>query len=82
MNSLIATLEYYNGISNVYDKTDFVISDGAELESVKHDNDAVIGIFISSKEKYLLNKAIDVLAAKISEMDEHLSKYRNQYMVI
>ena len=74
-NSLVATLEYYKGISSVYDKTDFVISDSLELESVKQDNDAVIGIYISSKEKYLVNKAIGDLNAKIVEMDEYSSKY-------
>ena len=75
MNSLTATLEYYKGISAVYDKTDFVISDKLELESLNADNDAVIGIYISSKEKYLVNKAIDSLNAKIHEMDEYQMKY-------
>ena len=75
MNSLVATLEYYKGISAVYDKTDFVISDKLELESLNTDSDAVIGIYISSKEKYLLNKAIDLLNAKIHEMDEYQIKY-------
>ena len=74
-NSLIATLEYYKGISKVYDKTDFVISDNVELESLNQDNDAVFGIYISSKEKYLVNKAIDLLTAKIGEMDEYQMKY-------
>ena len=75
MNSLVATAEYYKGISKVYDKTDFVISDNVELESLNQDNDAVFGIYISSKEKYLVNKAIGDLNAKIVEMDEYSSKY-------
>ena len=75
MNSLVATAEYYKGISKVYDKTDFVISDNVELESLNQDNDAVFGIYISSKEKYLVNKAIDLLTAKIGEMDEYQMKY-------
>ena len=75
MNSLVATAEYYKGISKVYDKTDFVISDKVELESLTQDSDAVFGIYISSKEKYLLNKAIDVLDAKIGEMDEYQIAY-------
>lgn len=74
-NSLVATLHYYQGISKVYDKTDFVISDMVELESLNQDNDAVFGIYISSKEKYLLNKAIDLLTAKIGEMDEYQIAY-------
>ncbi len=75
LNSLVATAEYYKGISKVYDKTDFVISDKVELESLTQDSDAVFGIYISSKEKYLLNKAIDVLDAKIGEMDEYQTAY-------
>lgn len=74
-NSLVATLHYYQGISKVYDKTDFVISDMVELESLNQDNDAVFGIYISSKEKYLLNKAIDLLTAKIGEMDKYQTDY-------
>ena len=75
MNSLVATLHYYQSISNIYDKTDFVISDKVELESISQDNDAIFGIYISSKEKYLVNKAIDVLNATIGEMDEYQTKY-------
>ena len=75
MNSLTATLHYYKGIADVYDKTDFVISDKVELESLTQDSDAVFGIYISSKEKYLVNKAIDVLTAKISEITEYKTEY-------
>ena len=46
-----------------------------ELESLNQDNDAVFGIYISSKEKYLLNKAIDLLTAKIGEMDKYQTDY-------
>ena len=76
-NSLVATLHYYKGISKVYDKTDFVISDMVELESLNQDNDAVFGIYISSKEKYLLNKAMDVLTAKIGEMEKYQTEYHD-----
>ena len=75
MNSLVATAEYYKGISKVYTKTDFVISDIIEIESAKQDNDDIHGIYIGSQERYLLNKAIDVLDAKISEMDEYQTEY-------
>ena len=80
--SLINTLKYYHGISDVYNKTDFVISDNIDLESINQDNDAVYGIFISSKEKYLLNKAIDKLNAKIVEMDKLRIRYKKQLVMI
>ena len=80
LNSLVATLEYYKGIADVYDKTDFVISDKLQLESINTDNDAVFGIYISSKEKYLLNKAIDLLTAKIGEMDTFQTEYYDNYV--
>lgn len=79
-NSLVATLHYYQDISKVYDKTDFVISDMVELESLNQDNDAIFEICISSKEKYLLNKAIDLLTAKIGEMDEYQNGYFDYYV--
>ena len=75
LDSLIATINYYIGISEVYNKTDFVISDKIDLETENKDSDAIFGIFISSKEKYLVNKAIAVLGAKIDEMDGYKSNY-------
>ena len=80
--SLINTLKYYKGIAEVYNKTDFVISDGIDLDSVKQDDDAVFGIFISSKEKYLLNKAVDKLNAKIVEMDKLRIRYKKMLVMI
>ena len=80
--SLINTLKYYKGIAEIYDKTDFVISDTIDLESLKQDNDAVYGIYISSKEKYLLNKAIDTLNAKIVEMDKLRMRYKKFLVMI
>ena len=80
--SLINTLKYYKGISDVYDKTDFVISDNIDLESINQDNDAVYGIYISSKEKYLLNKAINKLNAKIVEMDKLRIRYKKVMVMI
>lgn len=80
--SLINTLKYYKGIADVYDKTDFVISDSIDLDSVKQDDDAIFGIFISSKEKYLLNKAIDKVNAKIVEMDKLRIRYKKMLVMI
>lgn len=80
--SLINTLKYYKGIADVYNKTDFVISDSIDLESINQDNDAVYGIYISSKEKHLLNKAIDVLNAKIVEMDKLRIRYKKMLVMI
>lgn len=79
---LINTLKYYKGIANVYAKTDFVISDIIEIESAKQDNDAIYGIYIGSQERYLLNKAIDVLNAKLIEMDKFRSKYKKMMVMI
>lgn len=68
--TLINTMKYYKGIADVYSKTDFVISDTIDLKSANADNDAVYGVYISSKEKELLNKAIKKISAKIHEMDK------------
>ena len=79
---LINTLKYYKGIAEVYDKTDFVIDDNIDLEILEQDNDAIYSIYISSKEKYLLNKAIDKLNAKIIEMDKLRSNYKKMLVMI
>ena len=74
-NILVRGIEEIVGTYQAEKNFGFVISDNVELESLTDDNDAVFGIFISSKEKYLVNKAIDVLNAKIGEMDEYQTKY-------
>ena len=76
---LSSLLRYFKGIRNVYDRTDFVISNSSEIEDLKIDGDAIHGIYISSQEKYLLNKAIDKLIAKKIEVDEYQSKLIDEY---
>ena len=79
---LINTLKYYKGISEIYAKTDFVIDDNVNLESLKQDTDAIYSIYISNKEKELLNKAIEKVNAKLIEMDKLRTKYKKMMVMI
>lgn len=76
---LQSLLSYFKDIQSVYDKTDFVISNPTEISDLKIDNDAISGIFISSKEKYLLNKAIDKIISMNIKIDNQFNKLMAEY---
>ena len=75
IKELSVNLSYYKEIAAVYDKTDFVIGDKSTFESLEQDHDTIFSVYISSKEKYLLNKAIDLLDAKLGELGELETKF-------
>lgn len=76
---LNAVLNYFKDIERIYNKTDFVISNSMEIEDLPEDNDAIHQIFISSKEKYLLSKAIDKIEYLVAEIEKWYDSAMENY---